>query len=316
MKGRDDDEGPHRAREMTSSSAHLDLPSAAASTTAATAMSRTASFERPLRNALGIFVAHFHVRRGNEIVWSRAAPAVDSSADESASSSSPEAKGSFDLSGVEWKVLPSGSHLVERDVIYFEPPGSSKAGQGSSRVGVACFRNRRLSEGESHTGAPDEDDQRGARMIAVGTIVECGESTPYAHLAATLAHLPRLEKLADSVAADPLCRGILEEWLDMHKLSQVSTATGASKKRDLTTSLPLVSEPVPSDSLFFCPGTDACSYLCSTRTIPCFSCQQFQYLWGRCCLPFSSNSSCRRIASLSFALLAPPRFGQAPSHMP
>lgn len=227
----------------------------ASANASSSAMSRTASFERPLRNALGIFVAHFHVRRGNEIVWSRAAPAACASVEEvgktsssSSSAASPLSRNDFDLTGVEWKVLPSGSHLIERDVIYFEPPASKRTGQGNSRIGVACFRNRRLSQGEVSTGAlPDEeaDDQRGARMVAVGTIVECGESTPFAHLAATLAHLPRLEKLADSVAADPLCRGILEEWLDIHKLSELSSVTqSVSKmgaKRDLTSNLPLVS---------------------------------------------------------------------------
>lgn len=107
------------------------------------------STSTPLRNAVSIFLAHFHVRRGNEMVWF---------------------KGEEDLAGVEWKVLPSGSHAVEKDIIYFEPPPSPN---NVPRIGVAAFRNHKLSQGvRSGAGDGEEDDnQRGARMMAVGTIL-------------------------------------------------------------------------------------------------------------------------------------------------
>ena len=102
----------------------------------------------PLQNAVAIFLAHFHVRRGNEMLW---------------------VKGEADVQGVEWKVLPSGSHAVERDVIYFE---TAPAPNGNHRIGVAAFRNRKLDDGERNSAAGnDDDDQRGARMVAVGVVV-------------------------------------------------------------------------------------------------------------------------------------------------
>lgn len=107
------------------------------------------STSTPLRNAVSIFIAHFHVRRGNELVWY---------------------KGEDDLAGVEWKVLPSGSHAVEKDIIYFEAPPSPN---NISRIGVAAFRNYKIAQGV-RTGVGDgeeDDDQRGARMMAVGAIL-------------------------------------------------------------------------------------------------------------------------------------------------
>lgn len=49
-------------------------------------------------------------------------------------------------------------------------------------------------------------------------MIECGKAaSPWSILAATLCHIPRLEKLVDALSFDPTCRGILEEWLDTHK---------------------------------------------------------------------------------------------------
>jgi hypothetical protein len=102
----------------------------------------------PLHNAAAVFLVHFHVRRGNELLWQ---------------------KGNADLAGVEWKVLPSGSHAVERDILYFETPDGPN---GSPRIGLAAFRNTKLAQGVRSGAAEEEadDDQRGARMLAVGAI--------------------------------------------------------------------------------------------------------------------------------------------------
>lgn len=175
----------------------------------------------PLHNAAAVFLVHFHVRRGNELLWQ---------------------KGNADLAGVEWKVLPSGSHAVERDIIYFETPNGHN---GSPRIGLAAFRNTRLAQGVRSGAAEEEadDDQRGARMLAVGAILgkdicmhtrgpktaadalsllfaECSQpSTPRSLLTATLPHISRLEGLVDALSGDPGCRDLLEEWLEEHKIS-------------------------------------------------------------------------------------------------
>lgn len=112
----------------------------------------------PVRNALTIFAAHFHVRRGNEVLWSKG---LHSTAE-------------LSQQGLEWKVLPSGSHLLERDVLFFDVAQTDAGRQErhGHMVGVAAFRNRKIAESErtSAEGVGD-GDQRGARMIAVGVIV-------------------------------------------------------------------------------------------------------------------------------------------------
>lgn len=83
-------------------------------------------------------------------------------------------KGEADCQGVEWKALPSGSHAMERDIIYFESPSSS-AHSRHKKIGIAAFRNRKLKVGErvgaSGEGQGEDDDQRGARLMAVGAIL-------------------------------------------------------------------------------------------------------------------------------------------------
>lgn len=143
----------------------------------AAALASSSSFSFPPRpaNLLTIFQAHFHTRRGNELTF--------------------QAGHDLDLSGIEWKVLPSGSHALASDLLWFTLPDSAEGeAHGYDKVGVACFRNRKL------TGAPEEEadaeteqvessgdrdqqearrlDERGARMTAVGVIVgECKTAT-------------------------------------------------------------------------------------------------------------------------------------------
>ena len=150
----------------------------------------------PIQNAITIFAAHFHVRRGNEVFWAKGQHSTE------------------DLTkmGIEWKVLPSGSHLLERDVLFFDLDVRQRK-HDNHLVGVAAFKNRKINTAERESAAGNEnDDQRGARMVAVGIIVDCGsQRTPWSQLAATLPHICQLEKLADAIAADPGCRGIMEE---------------------------------------------------------------------------------------------------------
>ncbi|UZJ56910.1 hypothetical protein CBS101457_006230 [Exobasidium rhododendri] len=150
------------------------------------------------QNAVAVFIAHFHVRRGNEVLWS---------------------KGDADLGGVEWKVLPSGSHAISKDLVYFE---TGTAPNGNHRIGVAAFRNRSLNQAERSSVAGDEDeDQRGARILAVGAIFDCGSmATPWSQLAATLPHCLQLEALANALSADPTRKDLLEAWLDSHLLKE------------------------------------------------------------------------------------------------
>lgn len=125
-------------------------------------MASTSSSRSRPHNLLTVFQCHFHVRRGNELTYSYGHD--------------------LDLSGVEWKCLPSGSHAVQRDLLWFHLPASESSDQLDgldqsqdtsaeySKIAVAAFRNRRIDEGD----ADEAEDQRGARMLAVGVVV--GES--------------------------------------------------------------------------------------------------------------------------------------------
>lgn len=167
-------------------------------------------------NLLTIFQAHFHVKRGNEITYQHGHE--------------------IDLTGVEWSVLPSGSHSLDTDVIWFVPPNdgtvqdsagvassSASAPAGASlsstvhnRIGVAVFKNRRLTAEEEREQG-EELDQRGARMIAVGFVALCPACTAPALLAACLPHLNALHRLADASSLDPSNRDILDAFLDERK---------------------------------------------------------------------------------------------------
>jgi hypothetical protein len=62
----------------------------------------------------------------------------------------------IDLSGVEYKSIPSGAHIVTTDVIYF------KTDVG---YGVCAFERKVLSEDDA-----ERDKERGARIRAVGLV--------------------------------------------------------------------------------------------------------------------------------------------------
>ncbi|KAL9937764.1 hypothetical protein V8E36_003309 [Tilletia maclaganii] len=113
----------------------------------------------------GVFIARFHVRTGNSLsfVWP---PALEQD---------------LTKASAEWKALPSGSHAVERDTIYFT--------LSNTRTAVACFRNVALA-----ASADDAQQQRGARMLSIGAIFNRTRPAP-----ALL--LRSLDKIADSIAA-------------------------------------------------------------------------------------------------------------------
>lgn len=153
-------------------------------------------------NLLTIFQAHFHVRRGNEITYQHGHD--------------------LDLSGVEWKTLPSGSHALHRDLIWFTPPGHTDVGSGGDenrfhKVGVAVFRNRQLTTQDEDEDGDDGEDQRGARMIAVGIVVAADSLVPSSHLAACLPHIEALQLLAEDSAQRPRDQTLLSEFLHKHR---------------------------------------------------------------------------------------------------
>ncbi|GAB6032592.1 hypothetical protein CHUAL_011483 [Chamberlinius hualienensis] len=78
-----------------------------------------------------LFVVAFDTRAGNIIEWSI-----------------PE---DIDLEGVEFKAIPSGSHNIENDLVYFRK---------SRLYGLACFQNVKV----------DSEIERGARMKSIGLL--------------------------------------------------------------------------------------------------------------------------------------------------
>ncbi|CAO1638705.1 unnamed protein product [Sympodiomycopsis kandeliae] len=174
-------------------------------------MSHTLPLSRPLagsssssiappHNLLNIFQAHFHVRRGNEITFQHGHQ--------------------VNLTGVEWSVLPSGSHALDSDLIWFTPPSQDDGIDDDdesqithNRIGVAVFQNRRLQEEEEE----DELDQRGARMIAVGFVAVCHDKSPSAILSACLPHLESLYQLAEQSSSQPSNQDLLINFYNKHK---------------------------------------------------------------------------------------------------
>ncbi|CAO1617196.1 unnamed protein product [Parajaminaea phylloscopi] len=153
-------------------------------------------------NVLCLFQAHFHVRRGNELTY--------------------QCGHELDLSGVEWKVLPSGAHAVHNDLIWFLPPGSTDCEDSNSsaklhKIGIAVFHNRRIEDEDEVEDSAGQLDQRGARMIAVGLIVATESLLPSACLAACLPHVEALQSLTVKSAEDPTNHQILTAFLDARR---------------------------------------------------------------------------------------------------
>lgn len=181
-------------------------------------------------NVRTIFLARFHVRHGNQIEYQYPPPPRGTNGkaalvdiDDNDEQDPYEGQQGVDLSDVEWKVLPSGGHLIQRDVIYFRP-----AQEGST--GVACFRNIKLDPSDS---SADAVDQRGARMVSVGLILQCEghpdqQGSALAQQLAIVPHLSNLEKLADDLAHHPEDTSPLQAYYDAHKLRSTSSSTGGA----------------------------------------------------------------------------------------
>ncbi|KIS66128.1 uncharacterized protein UMAG_11025 [Mycosarcoma maydis] len=169
-------------------------------------------------NVLTIFLARFHVRHGNQIDYQYPSPSKSDSStqaklidiDDDDTLPKPDQDHVLDLTGVEWKVLPSGGHLIEKDVIYFQT-----SHKGST--GVACFRNVKLDDTSADSCA-----QRGARMVSVGLILQCEGrldqySSSLAQQLAIVPHLSNLETLADELVHNPEDLSPLRTYYEMHK---------------------------------------------------------------------------------------------------
>ncbi|SNX83683.1 uncharacterized protein MEPE_02390 [Melanopsichium pennsylvanicum] len=167
-------------------------------------------------NVLTVFLARFHVRHGNQIEYQYPpAPAFTPIAkhdlidiDDTKTTSDH----ALDLSGVEWKVLPSGGHLIEKDVIYFET-------RHKGTTGVACFRNLKL---DTTADANAAATQRGASMVSVGLILRCQshpdqQPTSLSQQLAIVPHLFNLGKIADQLVHSPQDTSPLQSYYETHR---------------------------------------------------------------------------------------------------
>lgn len=176
-------------------------------------------------NVLTIFLARFHVRHGNQIEFQYPpAPTTSSGSDtlvDVEPSDGSDVPVGINLDGLEWKVLPSGGHLIESDVIYFSTPTPAT-------TGVACFRNVKLND----------DSQRGARMVSIGLILQCDTAPNDGQLPSALAqqlaivpHLANLESLADQLAHYPTDTAPLKRYYEQHRSTRLAPGGAMDGKR-------------------------------------------------------------------------------------
>ncbi|KAK5696364.1 hypothetical protein LTR17_024273 [Elasticomyces elasticus] len=127
----------------------------------------------------------------------------------------------LDLSGVEYKSLPSGLHGVKSDLVYFVHDGE--------HVGVSAFARQEAGEA-----------QRNASFCAVGVLMAHGR------LGKGWVHAPDLRRLADGVLKHNDV-GALEQFWEQHRADNGSSrrtsspddrrssfATGLKRKRGLS----------------------------------------------------------------------------------
>ncbi|KAL1920043.1 uncharacterized protein VTP21DRAFT_1189 [Calcarisporiella thermophila] len=127
-------------------------------------------------DVVAVFVSKFDTNKGNIVEWQYPAD--------------------VDLSGIEFKSLPSGLHAIDTDIIYFIQ---------APYVGICAFQNQPIQE------------ERGARMRSVGLLVQptsasaCGDV--WRHLDFLKAQIPKLVKV-DKLDSRPL-----EEYYTRHRLN-------------------------------------------------------------------------------------------------
>ncbi|SPO44581.1 uncharacterized protein PSANT_02266 [Moesziomyces antarcticus] len=184
-------------------------------------------------NVLTVFLARFHVRHGNQIEYQYPPAPKQSRTDEvlvdvtdgtAQKGDADDEISGVDLSGVEWKVLPSGGHLINEDVIYFQTsrPGS---------IGVACFRKVDLDNEDADAAA-----QRGARMVSAGLILQCEGPTDQhpsglAQQLAIVPHVSNLKKLAEELAHDSEDVRPLRSYYDTHRARSAAADVTLDGKR-------------------------------------------------------------------------------------
>ncbi|KAK3948532.1 hypothetical protein QBC32DRAFT_54493 [Pseudoneurospora amorphoporcata] len=119
-----------------------------------------------------LFLIDFDVKAGYTIVWKQSAPGLE-------------------LDGVvEYKSLPSGLHTVTDDLVYFVHEGG--------HAGLSAFVNART----------DEEENRHARMIAVGVLVPLA----YGRLGRSWRHADRLKDIASKLVVDRQQTHLLEDY--------------------------------------------------------------------------------------------------------
>ncbi|KAK0544977.1 hypothetical protein OC846_005852 [Tilletia horrida] len=137
----------------------------------------------------GVYLASFHVRTGNSLTFSHPA--------------TPEFQSELQQANIEWKALPSGSHAVERDTIFFSLPQQQSS--------LACFRNIEHAQ----------QGQRGARMFSVGAILS---RSGHDHLSIIT---PALDALADQLLTDAdqhQHEQLLIDWYNAQSQTQTQEA--------------------------------------------------------------------------------------------
>ncbi|KAJ5491065.1 hypothetical protein N7539_002632 [Penicillium diatomitis] len=129
-----------------------------------------------------LFVIRFDIRTGYVISWKRTVPGVE-------------------IEGVvEYKSLPSGSHNVQEDLIYFVH---------DEYAGISAFLNQ-----------PAEEAERNAKMFAVGVLVPRSSG----RLGKSWRHAPRLKELAQNYSADMTDEQSLSAYWDAFKIGGSNAA--------------------------------------------------------------------------------------------
>ncbi|RPA72573.1 hypothetical protein BJ508DRAFT_186507, partial [Ascobolus immersus RN42] len=116
----------------------------------------------------------------------------------------------LDLTGVEFKSLPSGLHRMSSDLVYFLHPSPDTH---TSHAGISAFLN---------TPRPDLD--RGALMLSVGCLVPLTSG----RLGRAWRHAKGLRELAKQVASDnPSGIEAVKAYWEEHRVSESETSSEA-----------------------------------------------------------------------------------------
>ncbi|KAL7411786.1 hypothetical protein BDY24DRAFT_394859 [Mrakia frigida] len=139
-----------------------------------------------------------------------------------------------DLKGLEFSALPSGLHLVEEDVFFFDHGGL---------MGQCIFIN------EKSEASASQPPGRGRRMWSVGVLVHPQPHQPLP----SFHHLPFVRQAATSLSSSPEDFTLLQAYFDIHRRSSTLSVSpilpGAlqCKSQRLLGSSPLVLPSLLSD---------------------------------------------------------------------